>query len=48
MIKLFLEDKIRTCNGAMLARKNRNLKHDIRIYSEILVMLRENKHIVEK
>jgi hypothetical protein len=48
MLKLFLEDKIRTCNGVMLARRNRNLKHDIRIYSEILVMLRDCKHMIEK
>ncbi|HDR4914391.1 TPA: hypothetical protein ROY02_003808 [Bacillus cereus] len=48
MLKLSLEDKIRGCNNAMIARKNKNLKHDIRIYSEILVMLRDYKQMVEK
>ncbi|WP_176539503.1 hypothetical protein [Bacillus cereus] len=48
MIKLSLEDKIRACNDAMIARKNRNLKNDIRIYNEILMMMKNYKHIVKK
>jgi len=48
MLKLFLEDRVRNCNNMMIARNNKNLKHDVRIYSEILVLLRENKHIAEK
>jgi len=40
MVKLFLEDKVRMCNQSMMDRHNRISKHDLKLYSEILVLLR--------
>ncbi len=43
MLKMFLEDRIRNTNEAMIARRNKNLKHERRVYQEILVLLRDYK-----
>jgi hypothetical protein len=43
MIKLYLEDRIRDSNQAMIARQNKNLRYERRIYKEVLSMLRDFK-----
>lgn len=48
MLKMFLEDRIRNTNEAMIARRNKNLKYERRVYNEILVLLRDLKQTAEK
>ncbi|ESU32723.1 hypothetical protein G3A_09985 [Bacillus sp. 17376] len=44
MVKLFLEDKIRLCKQSMMDRHNKCSKRDLRLYNELLGMLRDAKH----
>lgn len=43
MLKLFLEDKTRVCKRVMMVEKNKTFKNELRIYNELLVMLRDLK-----
>lgn len=43
ILRISLEDKIRSCRHVMMLRQNKTLKNEMRIYNELLVMLNNLK-----